>query len=83
MVIREDQYPEIDNIKHDVVENDKKFKYGLMAKNEMPFKEMVLFNQEEAVDKTATESLFELLDMDKESSYESMVLKFRTQFQHG
>ncbi len=83
LVIREDQYHEIDNIKHDVVENDKKFKYGLMVRNEMPFKEMVLYNQEEAVEKTATESLFELLEMDNESSYESMVLKFRTHFQHG
>jgi len=83
VVIREDQYHEIDEIKHDVIENDKKYKYGLMAKNEMPFKEMVVFNQEEAIEKTATENLFELLGMDKESSYESMVLKFRTEFQHG
>lgn len=83
LVIREDQYHEIDNIKHDVVENDKRYKYGLMAKNEMPFQEIVVFNKEDEVEKTATENLFEILGMDKESSYESMVLKFRTEYQHG
>jgi len=83
LVIREDQFHEIEDIKHNVVENDKKYKYGLLAKNEMPFKEMVVFNQEESIPKTATENLFEILGMDKDSSYESMVLKFRNEFQNG
>ena len=49
----------------------------------MPFKEIIPYNQEEAIPNTSTENLFELLNLDKDSSYESMVLKFRTEFQHG
>lgn len=83
LVIREDQLNELDNIQHDVTVSDKHYKYGLTSKNEIPFKELVVFNQEEAAPKTPTESLFEILELDKESSYESLVLKFRTQYQHG
>jgi hypothetical protein len=83
VVINDQQLNELDEIKHDVLENDKKYKYGLMAKNEMNFNEIIVFNQEEAIPKTATESLFELLNMDKDSSYEGLVLKFRNEFQHG
>lgn len=83
LIIKDDQIDELDNIDHNVTVKEKYLKYGLSAKNEMPFKEIIPYNPEEAIPNTSTENLFELLNLDKDSSYESMVLKFRTEFQHG
>lgn len=84
VVLRDEQLNELDNIKHDIKENEKFYKYGLTAKNEIPFKELVIVDQEkENLSNTANQNIFELLDLDKDSSYESLVLKFRNEYQHG
>jgi len=87
VVLRDENLNELDNIKHDVKENDKYYKYGLIAKNEMPFKELIVvdqMNEENAnLTNTPNQNIFKLLELDKDSSYESLVLKFRNEFQNG
>lgn len=85
VTLQNEQLDELDNIKHDVKENDRYYKYGLTAKNEVPFRELVLADQdkEENLTNTPNQNIFALLDLDKDSSYESLVLKFRNEYQHG
>jgi hypothetical protein len=86
VVLQNEQLSELDNIKHDVKENDRYYKYGLSVKNEMPFKELIVSmdqKENENLSNTPNQNLFVLLDLDKDSSYESLVLKFRNEFQHG
>jgi hypothetical protein len=66
-----------------LVINNKEYKYGLPTKNETLFSELVPVEEEPKLPNTSTENLFNLLSLDKESSYESMILKFKEEFNHG
>jgi hypothetical protein len=84
LTITESALEEFDNITHNETVNGKEYKYGLTVKNEIPFSDLVIINKEEEnLPKTATENLYELLDLNKESSYESLILKFSEEFNHG
>lgn len=75
---------ELDIIDHNEERNGQLFKYGLPAKNELPFNKLVVKDEvEENIPKTATENLFELMGLDSDSSYESLILKFQSEFNHG
>jgi hypothetical protein len=52
----------------------------------MPFKELIVSGEQkenENLTNTPNQNIFTLLNLDKDSSYESLVLKFRNEFQHG
>ncbi len=83
LFIGEETSKELDTIIHNEEVNGKKYKYGLLAKNELPFTELIPKDEVEEIPKTSTENLFDLLDLDKESSYESMILKIQQEFNHG
>jgi hypothetical protein len=75
---------EYDKIYHNEKLGNKEYKYGILAKNELPFTELIVKEEENVnLPKTATENLFDLLELDKDSSYESMLLKFQGQFSNG
>jgi hypothetical protein len=81
--IGEQSSKELDIIVHNEERNGKLHKYGLPAKNELPFTELIPQEEADELPKTSTESLFELLELDKDSSYESLILKFQGEFNHG
>ena len=81
--IGEQNSKELDNIVHNEERNGKLHKYGLPVKNELPFTELIPQEEADELPKTSTESLFELLELDKDSSYESLILKFQGEFNHG
>jgi hypothetical protein len=74
---------DLDDIPHNKLINSKEYKYGLPIKNETPFSELVPLAEEPKFPNTSTENLFDLLSLDKESSYESMILKFKEEYNHG
>ena len=74
---------ELDDIPHNKLINNKEYKYGLPTKNEIPFSELVAISEEPKLPNTSTENLFELLNLDKESSYESLILKIKEEYNHG
>lgn len=74
---------DLDNIPHNKLINNKEYKYGLPTKNEIPFSELVPIEEEPKLPNTGTENLFNLLELDKESSYESLLLKFKDEYNHG
>lgn len=85
VTLHDEQLNELDDIKHDIKEDDRYYKYGLTAKNEVPFRDLILVEDKDkdGLMNTPNQNIFELLDLDKDSSYESLVLKFRGEFQHG
>jgi hypothetical protein len=74
---------DLDVIPHNEEKNGKLHKYGLPIKNELPFGELIVQEDIPELPKTSTEKLFELLDLDKDSSYESLLLKYQSEFNHG
>jgi hypothetical protein len=74
---------DLDDIPHNKLINNKEYKYGLPSKNEIPFSQLVPLEEDPKLPNTATENLFDLLNMDKESSYESLLLKFKDEYNHG
>lgn len=80
LVVREDMIGELDNIIHNEKINEKEYKYGLSVKNELKFTDLIPKDETQEEPKTATENLYELLNLDEESSYESLVLKFNQAF---
>jgi len=83
LYIGEHNSRELDEIKHNQEENGKLYKYGLPAKNELAFTELIPAPEEPELPKTSTENLFDLLELDKESSYESLILKIQSEYNHG
>lgn len=83
LYVNEENSKEIDTIQHNEEVDGKKYKYGLLAKNELQFTELIPQEEVDELPKTASENLFELLDLDKESSFESLVLKIQQEFNHG
>jgi hypothetical protein len=74
---------DLDDIPHNKLINNKEYKYGLPTKNEIPFSELVPISEDPKLPNTSTENLFELLNLDKESSYESLILKIKEEYNHG
>lgn len=74
---------DLDIIPHNEEKNGKLHKYGLPVKNEFAFGELMVQEEMPELPKTSTEKLFELLDLDKDSSYESLLLKYQSEFNHG
>jgi hypothetical protein len=70
---------ELDEIPHNVKVGNIEYKYGIPAKN-LPFTEIIPKMEEPAIPNTITENVFELLGLDKNSSYESMLLKSQEEF---
>ena len=83
ITIVEDEINELDDIKHDIIEGNVEFKYGLPSKNIVAFKDLVPLPVEPLLPKTPTENFYELLNIDKDGSYESMVLKYHKEFNTG
>jgi hypothetical protein len=83
LTVNETMINDLDDIPHNKLINSKEYKYGLPSKNETPFSELVPVAEEPKFPNTSTENLFELLSLDKESSYESMLLKFKEEYSHG
>jgi hypothetical protein len=84
LYVADDMSQELDTIIHNEEKNGKFYKYGLPAKNELPFNQLVPKEDiEEPLPTTATESLFQLLGLDSDSSYESLILKIQSEFNHG
>jgi len=71
---------DLDNIKHDIIEGNIEYKYGVPSKNVLPFTDLIPAPEQPILPKTATENLYELLEMDKDSSYESLVLRYHQEF---
>lgn len=78
---------EIDEIHHDEEIKGKYYKYGLPIKNEIykPHQAYLQELKENEKEKalTATENIMELFELDKNSSYESLVLKYNQNFNNG
>jgi hypothetical protein len=83
LTVTEEMLNELDDIPHNQSIGEKEYKYGLTIKNELPFSQLVLLPQEPVLPNTANENLFDLLNLDKESSYESLVLKYKEEFNNG
>lgn len=83
LYIGEENSKELDTIVHNEEKNGKLHKYGLPIKNELPFTELIPQEEVNEQPKTSTENLFDLLELDKESSYESLILKFKGELNHG
>lgn len=83
VIVTDDLLKSLDEIKHNQKENDIEYRYGLPVKNNTPFTALVPKTEEEELPKTGTENIFSLLDLDKDSSYESLLLKFQMEFNHG
>jgi hypothetical protein len=74
---------DLDDIPHNKLINNKEYKYGLPTKNEILFSELVPIQEEPKIPNTSTENLFDILNLDKESSYESLILKIKEEYNHG
>lgn len=78
---------EIDEIHHDEEIKGTYYKYGLPLKNEIYkphqayLQELKQNEKEQAL--TATENMMELFELNKDSSYESLVLKYNQNFNNG
>ena len=83
LYVGEEMSKELDTIAHNQEQNGKVFKYGLPAKNELPFTELVTLEEKVDLPSTSTENIFSLLALDKDSSYESLIIKFQSEFNHG
>jgi len=83
LYIGEENSKELDTIIHNQERNGKIFKYGLPAKNELPFTELITVEEKVDLPSTSTENIFSLLSLDKDSSFESLVIKFQSEFNHG
>jgi hypothetical protein len=83
LTVTEEMLKELDDIPHNESINDKEYRYGLSVKNEILFTGLVPLPEEPTLPNTGTENLFNLLSLDKESSYESMLLKFKDEFNTG
>jgi len=79
----EDDIKDLDNIKHDIIEGNIEYKYGIPSKNIIPFTELMPIEDKPELPKTATENLYDALEIDKDSSYESLVLKYHQEFNTG
>jgi hypothetical protein len=82
LIVSEDLMKSLDDIKHNQKDNDVEYKYGLPSKNNTIFTALIP-KEEEEYPKTSTENLFSRLQLDKDSSYESLLLKFQIEFNHG
>jgi hypothetical protein len=83
LYVNENLINELDTIPHNEKVDGKEYKYGLLTKNELPFTDLIPKEEVEVIPKTSTENLFELLELDKDSSYESLLIKFQQTFSHG
>lgn len=84
LTITNETIKELDEVVHNEVLEGREYKYGLPRKNELSFNELIIKPEtEETFPKTATEGLFDLLELDKDSSYESLLLKFKNTFNNG
>lgn len=84
LTVTEELARELDTVAHNEKIGDKEYKYGLPVKNETQFKDLIVRDEEtEELPKTENEKLWELLDLNDESSYESLVLKVQDQFNNG
>jgi hypothetical protein len=84
LYVGEDTSQELDTIIHNEEKQGELYKYGLPAKNHLPFNQLVPKEEnEEPLPTTATESLYQLLGLDSDSSYESLILKMQSEFNHG
>jgi hypothetical protein len=83
LTVTEEMLRELEEIPHNEKINEKEYKYGLTTKNEIPFSELVPLTEEPVIPNTSTENLFTLLDLNKDSSYESLILKLNEEFNNG
>ncbi len=84
LYVGEELTKELDEISHNTEKEGKLYKYGLPAKNELPFTQLVLKEDaEQSLPKTPTENLFEMMGLDSDSSYENLILKIQSEFNHG
>jgi hypothetical protein len=83
LTIMEDEMNELDNLRHNVIENNIEYKYGVAVKNTLPFSALIPAKDVYELPKTATENLFDLLEIDKDSSYESLILKYHQEYNTG
>jgi hypothetical protein len=83
LIIKPDQLDEIDKILHGERINEREYKYGLPAKNDVTYNELIPINKDEQIPNTPTENLYSLLDLNGESSYESLILKFKEEYNSG
>ena len=83
LIVSEDLMKSLDDIKHNQKDNDVEYKYGLPSKNNALFTALIPKEEEDEYPKTSTENLFSRLQLDKDSSYESLLLKLQIEFNHG
>jgi hypothetical protein len=85
LIMTKEHMKEFDDIKHNENYKEKEYKYGLPSKNELQFTELISLDKEQvksSVPKTDTETLYDILDMDKDSAFESLILKHQEEFNH-
>ena len=78
-ILHQDVLKDLDLIPHNMKINNVEYKYGIQAKN-LPFTQIVIKSAEPLLPNTSTENLFEILNLDKDSSYESLILKYQQEF---
>lgn len=83
LTVSEEMLNDLDDIAHNKEINGKEYKYGVIAKNDIPFTDLMPKKVEEKIPPTPNENLYELLGLDNESSYESLVLKIQEEYNHG
>ncbi len=84
LYLGEESSKELDEITHNEERDGKVYKYGLPAKNELPFTQLMVKDEvDEKLPKTSTENLFELFELDGSSSYESLIFKIQSEYSHG
>jgi hypothetical protein len=83
VTINEETVKEIDEIMHNTNKDGREYRYGLPSKNEINYNELMIKPEEENISNTPNQNLFELLELDKLSSYESMLIKIKEIFNHG
>ncbi len=79
----EEESKSLDIIYHNEEINGKEYKYGLLAKNQLPFTDLIPHEEEDELPKTPNENLNSLLEIDKETSFESLLLKIQLEYNHG
>ena len=79
VIVHEELLKELDFIPHNTKIYNVEYKYGIQAKN-VPFTEIIVKPEEPIIPNTITENIFEILNLDKKSSYESMLLKCEQEF---
>lgn len=78
---------EIDDILHNTEKKGTYYKYGLPSTNQLykPHEEYLMELKEQEKDQplTSTENMMKFFDLDKNSSYEALVLKYNNSFNNG